>query len=112
MSLVKREGELKRIPVIVLGAGGVGAALLRQIMGSRQRVQQRNEVVFEVVAVADSRSCWCQATNHGLGNGQLMDIVNAKKEGLPVDPAAILKAAKRSVFIFFSFSDRCLELPR
>lgn len=76
---------MKRVPVIMYGAGGVGSALLEQIVDSRVRVLERNRCQFDVVAVTDSRS-WAWAAD-GLSNGQLRDIVAAKKAGKAVGDA-------------------------
>lgn len=75
---------MKRIPVIVLGAGGVGSALLKQIVNGREPTAARNNLHFNVVAVTDSRT-WLWA-EQGLTDEQLLDVVDAKQQGLPVDP--------------------------
>lgn len=74
---------MRRIPVIVFGAGGVGSALLRQIVDGRDRTAQRNNCCFRVVAVTDSKT-WQWAAN-GLTDEQLLDIAAAKAQGMPVD---------------------------
>lgn len=73
---------MKQIPVILYGAGGVGSALIEQIIDSRVRVAERNQVQFDVVAVTDSRSWTWDAK--GLSTGHLRDIVVAKKNGRSV----------------------------
>ena len=35
---------MKHIPVIILGAGGVGQALLQQIIDGRSRAAERNQI--------------------------------------------------------------------
>ncbi|MCP5095501.1 MAG: hypothetical protein GY943_08110 [Chloroflexi bacterium] len=77
---------MKRVPVILFGAGGVGRALLQQLIDSRLRVAERNQMQFDVVAVTDSRSWVFEPT--GLSIGQLRDVVLAKKNGrsLTQDP--------------------------
>lgn len=74
---------MKQIPVIVLGAGGVGAALLQQIENGRNQVAARNQCRFEVVAAVDSQSCLFAA--EGLADEQLLAAVERKREGLPVN---------------------------
>lgn len=74
---------MKQIPVIVLGAGGVGAALLQQIVNGRNQVAARNQCRFEVVAAVDSQSCLFAA--EGLADEQLLAAVERKREGLPVN---------------------------
>ncbi len=75
---------MKRVPVILYGAGGVGSALLRQIVHGREQTAARNNCYFSVIAVTDSKT-WQWAIS-GLADEQLMDIVAAKMGGLPVDP--------------------------
>lgn len=75
---------MKQVPVILYGAGGVGSALLRQIVDGRARTAARNNCHFNIVAVADSKT-WQWAAN-GLADDQLLDIVAAKQQGLSVDP--------------------------
>lgn len=75
---------MKRIPVILYGAGGVGCALLRQIVYGRERMALRNHCHFKVAAVTDSKT-WQWAVG-GLSDEQLLDIAAAKQQGLSVDP--------------------------
>lgn len=80
-----RRDELQRIPIVVLGAGGVGAALLRQIADGRARTADRARCRFEVVAIADRTSAW--VAPGGLTDAELRDAVAAKARREPVDPA-------------------------
>lgn len=75
---------MRQIPVIIYGAGGVGSALLEQIIDSRVRVAERNQVQFDVVAVTDSRSWTWDAK--GLTTAHLRDIIVAKRNGRSVSP--------------------------
>lgn len=75
---------MKEIPVIVLGAGGVGRALLRQLVHGRDRVAARNSCRLQVAGVADSKT-WCWQAR-GLTDEQLLDMAAAKEQGLPVAP--------------------------
>ncbi len=68
---------MKTIPVILFGAGGVGQALLRQIMTSRERVAARNQCHFDVVAIIDSRS-WVWEPG-GLDDNQISEVIAAKQ---------------------------------
>lgn len=70
---------MKMVPVILFGAGGVGRALLQQLIDSKYPVAERNQVEFQVVAVTDSRS-WLLEPD-GMGVGQLRDVMLAKKNG-------------------------------
>lgn len=75
---------MKRVPVIILGAGGVGSALIRQIVNGRQQIAARNNCQFDIVAVTDSKTWLWQPT--GLDDETLLDIVKAKQAGETVDP--------------------------
>ncbi len=77
---------MKQVPVIVLGVGGVGRALLEQIITSREPVAARQGARFKVVAVADSRSWrWEPA---GLDDDALRELVAAKKKRQPLGEEA------------------------
>ncbi len=68
-------------PIIIFGLGGVGRALLEQVVESREQVAARNRRRLAVVAVADSQSwLWDPA---GLDDEQLRQIVAAKKKRKP-----------------------------
>ena len=70
---------MKRIPVMIFGVGGVGRALLRQIVAGRDATANRNQLCFDVVGVLDSRSwLWKPA---GLTDDQLGALVEAKETG-------------------------------
>ncbi len=73
---------MKKIPVVVFGAGGVGRMLLRQIVATREVVAGRNHCRFDVVGVLDSKSWLWQPS--GLSDEQLMRAILAKDEGQPV----------------------------
>lgn len=68
---------MKRIPVIIMGAGGVGRALIEQIIEGREVAEARGSCHFNVVAVADSRSWRWDAA--GLNDETLMQLVAEKK---------------------------------
>jgi homoserine dehydrogenase len=75
---------MKRVPVIILGCGGVGQALLAQIVKARARVALRAECRFDVIAVADSRS-WLW-DREGLADEQLLGLIASKRKGLTLAP--------------------------
>lgn len=75
---------MKQIPVIILGAGGVGQALLQQIIDGRSTAAKRNQIQFDVVAVADRRSLAWEPL--GMSDLQLVSIIEAKRLGLPANP--------------------------
>ena len=67
----------KHIPVIIYGFGGVGRALLRQIVAGRSVVAERNRFHFDIVGLADSQNwLWEPA---GLGSEQIQTILSAKE---------------------------------
>ena len=70
---------MKHIPVILFGAGGVGSAVLRQIVDGRSPAYSRNHVHFNVVAVCDSQT-W-QFQPGGLSDDQLRDILARRRRG-------------------------------
>jgi homoserine dehydrogenase len=72
---------INHIPVILYGVGGVGRALLRQILNGRSVIAERNRIQFNIVALADSRN-W-QSDLDGLKEEQIQTILNAKEQGRP-----------------------------
>lgn len=70
---------MKQIPVTIFGAGGVGRALLRQIVAGREIVADRCQSRFEIVGVLDSRSWRWQPA--GLSDEQLDQLVGSKAAG-------------------------------
>lgn len=69
---------MKRIPVIMMGAGGVGRALIEQIVEGREVAEARGNCRFDVVAMVDSQSWRWDA--EGLDDETLLQLVSAKKE--------------------------------
>ena len=76
---------MNEVPVVLLGVGGVGSALLRQIVNGRSQLAARNHCYFKIVAITDSKTMLWERS--GLRDDQLLSAVAAKKQGLPVDPA-------------------------
>lgn len=74
---------MKQVSVMLFGAGGVGQALLQQIVNGRTVTAARNNCHFNVICVADSQSyAWAAA---GLSDAHLQEIVAAKRQGQPVN---------------------------
>jgi len=73
---------MKQIPVFVFGAGGVGRALLRQILATREIVASRNHCHFDIISIMDSSS-WLSKPA-GLSDSQLLQAIHAKENGLPL----------------------------
>jgi homoserine dehydrogenase len=76
---------MKQIPVILFGVGGVGQALLRQILATRAHIAARAQIEFDVVAVADSES-W-QWERSGLDGPALEAILARKRSREPLGAA-------------------------
>lgn len=74
---------MKRVPVIIFGAGGVGQALMKQIVHGRTQALTRNQCHFDIIAVADSQSCLWSA--NGLTDEQLLTLIQDKRAGRPVN---------------------------
>jgi homoserine dehydrogenase len=76
---------MKQIPVILFGAGGVGQALLGQIIATRAQVAKRAGARFQVVAVADSQT-WRWQTE-GLDDTALQELAALKRSRQPLGAA-------------------------
>ncbi|MBK9050717.1 MAG: homoserine dehydrogenase [Chloroflexi bacterium] len=70
---------MKQIAIVLLGSGGVGRALIRQIVRGRDTFARRNQCQFNVVAVTDSQGWVWQPT--GLTDPQLLALVAHKEAG-------------------------------
>lgn len=88
--------NIKTIPFILLGTGGVGRALLRQLIASDKHLQDRCDVRFVPVAVADSRT-W-RHDSDGVSRPEIEGMIAAKEAGQPLpngalrpDPAAVVQ---------------------
>ncbi len=69
---------MKRIPLVILGAGSVGRALVRQLIDAAPEHGQRESLTFDIVA-------WCDR------NGAVLD-----EAGIPAQTLVALDAAKAS----------------
>lgn len=91
---------MKQIPVILFGAGGVGRALIRQIVNGRACAQTRNNCHFQIVAIADSKTYAWQP--QGFTDQQLLNMIAAKEAGKPIgdnqrpSPADIINKAHQA----------------
>lgn len=90
---------MKQFPVILLGAGGVGQALLGQIVATRRQVAARAGARLDVVAVADSQTWRWQP--EGLDDTALQEIVRRKRSRRPLgvsrpDAAEIVGEARNA----------------
>jgi homoserine dehydrogenase len=73
---------METVPVILLGAGGVGRSLIEQIVHGRQQLAARNQIHFQITAVVDSKG-WLWAAD-GLSDDQLLEAVAVKKKRQPL----------------------------
>ena len=78
---------MKQVPVIIFGAGGVGSALLRQIVNGRTHTATRNQIRFDIVATVDSRSCLWNPS--GLSDKQILAVVARKVDGELADKSGV-----------------------
>ncbi len=76
---------MKQVPVVLFGVGGVGSAVVRQLVNGRIPTHTRNHLHFNILAVADSRT-W-RMNPAGLSDAELLAIVAAKANGQPVGEA-------------------------
>ena len=75
---------MKKIPVLIFGVGGVGRALLRQIVASRAVVAGRANSHFLILGLVDSRGWrWQQ---QGMTDNELIEVLAAKERGEAVGP--------------------------
>lgn len=73
---------MKQVSVLLFGAGGVGQALLQQLVNGRSVIAARNQCQLHVIGVADSQSYAFAAA--GLSDVQLGEIVARKRAGQPL----------------------------
>lgn len=73
----------KRVPIILLGLGGVGLSLLERIVKNRAYHSDRYGLTVDVVAVADSTGA-IVAQNGYLRDPEIGEVIQTKKSGLPL----------------------------
>lgn len=73
----------KRVPIVLLGLGGVGLSLLERIVKNREYHADRYSLTVDVVAVADSRGA-VTAQNGCLCDPELGEVIQTKKLGRPL----------------------------
>jgi homoserine dehydrogenase len=71
------------VPIVVLGPGAVGRALIGQILAQRERHRSRLGVRLAVLAVADSRQAVLAAEGE-IEDPQLVSLCEAKARGEPL----------------------------
>jgi len=70
---------MQKLPVLLFGIGGVGRALLHQIIEQRTFHAQQYGLIVDIVAVCDSSGAVTHA--HGLEDELLSDLITAKEAG-------------------------------
>lgn len=95
---------MKTIHLLLLGFGGVGRALARQIVTARDRHSARAEIRLEVVGAADSGGAMLDL--NGLADGRLAEIDQAKvatgrlpEADRPLTPALAAELPHRSIVV-------------
>lgn len=71
---------MRELPVILLGIGGVGQALVRQIVENRTLHAQQYGLALRILALADSTSA-AIALDGGLADDELQELVAVKAAG-------------------------------
>ena len=88
---------MKHVPVFIFGAGGVGATVMQQIVNGRSRVATRNDCHFDVVTVADSKSCLWEPA--GLSDEQLLKAIALKQDGYPVNYTGLARPTDLEILL-------------
>ncbi len=107
---------MKSVDIFLLGFGGVGRALARQLIETRARHATRNQLVFNIVGVLDSTH-WLN-NDQGLDDALLVQAISAKSQTgrLPIDqaqPALVFKAfpaGAASIIVDTTASDAAMPL--
>ena len=71
---------MNELPVVLFGVGGVGQALVRQIVENRERHARQYGLWIRFLALCDSRSAVVEPME-GLNDAQLLDILDIKARG-------------------------------
>ncbi len=71
---------MNELPVVLFGVGGVGQALVRQIVENRERHTRQYGLWIRFLALCDSRSAVVEPME-GLNDAQLLDILDIKARG-------------------------------
>jgi homoserine dehydrogenase len=74
---------MRELPIILLGVGGVGRALLRQIIENRALHTERYGLILRLLAVTDSSSA-VVALDGGLPDAELQTMLTLKSDGRPL----------------------------
>jgi homoserine dehydrogenase len=73
------QAVLQTQPIFLLGFGGVGRALLRQLIAARAIHTQRRNLKLNVVGISDSSGVFFDT--HGLADARLQNLLDRKAKG-------------------------------
>ncbi len=76
--------DMIEVPIILLGVGGVGQALLRQIAENRALHAEEYGLTLQLLAVADSRGAVIAETGTGLTPAELQEVLALKANRQPL----------------------------
>ncbi len=79
-------GDVRQVPIVLLGLGQVGRALLRQVLDTRAVLTRRSRLELHLIAVADSDALLFNAD--GLADAAVAAALDAKGNGLALNTLA------------------------
>ncbi len=97
---------MKRVPLIIFGAGKVGRALVKQLGEAAQQHAARDGVAFSVVA-------WCDidgaaVDERGLSAAELQEIAAAKAAGAPFPKTEFAYQSDLAAIVDVAGADDCI----
>jgi homoserine dehydrogenase len=97
---------MKRIPLIIFGAGKVGRALVKQLAGAAGQHAERERLVFSIVA-------WCDidgaaVDEQGLSAEELQEIAQAKAAGAPFPGTGAAYQPDLTAIVDVAGADDCI----
>ena len=108
--------ETRNVPFVLMGAGGVGAALLEAIVGARPLHAERYGIKFSALAVCDSSAAAIGANPaDGLSDDEIAALLKHKASGgkLSSQPGAMVRpdAQNASTFLEEVVAKYCETVP-
>ena len=97
---------MKRIPLIIFGAGKVGRALVKQLGEAAQQHAERDGVAFSIVG-------WCDidgaaVDERGLSAAELQEIAAAKAAGAPFPKTEFAYQPDLAAIVDVAGADDCI----
>jgi homoserine dehydrogenase len=83
VSMNRADREIKEVPLVLLGLGMVGGALLQQVLSTREALQREAGISLRLVGLADSTGFLADPS--GLTDRLLTEIRRAKAAGRSLD---------------------------